>query len=56
MMIEYAWNQKDWSTLQTYEPILKSSESLKHRIYACYLAIRSQNITAYDDVFKSIVQ
>jgi hypothetical protein len=41
MMIEYAWNQKDWNILQQYEPILRNSESLKHRIYACYYSIKT---------------
>ena len=54
MMIEYFWNAKNWKELAAYEGILKKSDSLKHRMYYLYLCIKNQNISLFDEAFKSV--
>lgn len=59
MMIDHAWNTRNWSALAQYEPILKKSENMKHKLYHMYLAInvavKSGNFTGFDEIFKSAI-
>ena len=48
MMIEYAWNVKNWNLLGQYETIMKRSDSIKHRLYLLFLSIKSNNSSASD--------
>lgn len=55
MMVEFAWNTKNWSKLRDYENILKKSDSLKHKMYLLYLCIKNQQVPMFDEAFKSII-
>ena len=55
MMIEYSWNTKQWNYLRQQESILKRSDSIKHRLYYIFLAIKDQRFDIFDEAFKTVV-
>lgn len=55
MIIEYAWNHRNWTLLKQYENVMKRSDSIKHRLYLLFLSIRDNNIQNFDEIFKTAI-
>lgn len=56
MLIEYAWNVKDWNILNKYITVLHRSDQIKHRLYYIYLIFKIGLTDQFESAFKNIVQ